>query len=163
MVNLKRGSPPRKKILTFSGFKQQTKHFQEQSFSLALASFFLKILQYTGKTMNFQNTFSFAVSSAKSRFTVTAIGVQYIFSNTARTIFTRSAFAWRLKEIIKIIFQLQQIGPSYIYNQQILTPGLWWWKVSFARKCLVALYLSVANNSHRWRPLDSGYAAKFNE
>ena len=74
--------------------------------------------------MNFQNTFSFAVSSAKSRFTVTAIGVQYIFSNTARTIFTRSAFAWRLKEIIKIIFQLQQIGPSYIYNQQILTPGL---------------------------------------
>ena len=124
MVNLKRGSPPRKKILTFSGFKQQTKHFQEQSFSLALASFFLKILQYTGKTMNFQNTFSFAVSSAKSRFTVTAIGVQYIFSNTARTVFTRSTFAWRLKEIIKIIFQLQQIGPSYIYNQQILTPGL---------------------------------------
>ena len=52
--------------------------------------------------MNFQNTSSFAMSSAKSRFTVTVIGVQYIFSNTARTVFTRSAFAWRLKEIIKI-------------------------------------------------------------
>ena len=68
--------------------------------------------------MNFQNTSSFAMSSAKSRFTVTVIGVQYIFSNTARTVFTRSAFAWRLKEIIKIIFQLQLLfklaRPIYI-------------------------------------------------
>ena len=121
MVNLKRWSPPCIKNISFSGFKQQTKHFQEQSFSLALASLFLKILQYIGKTMNFQNTSSFAMSSAKSRFTVTVIGVQYIFSNTARTVFTRSAFAWRLKEIIKIIFQLQLLfklaRPIYIINK----------------------------------------------
>ena len=54
--------------------------------------------------MTFPNTSSFAVSSEKSRFTVTEIGVQFIVSNTASTVLTRSAFAWRLQKEEKSLF-----------------------------------------------------------
>ena len=47
-------------------------------------------------TLWFAYTSMFTVCSTESQFTVTAIGVQFIFRNTVGTVLARIAFTWGL-------------------------------------------------------------------
>ena len=77
--------------LTFLAFYQHIKHL-----SLALASYFANSTIYSRENNEFSKYLLVRSEFRKSRFTVTVIGVQFIVSNTASTVLTRSAFAWRL-------------------------------------------------------------------